>query len=84
MSDEFQSIEELYQRVRPALRTRVYKLSKKGVSFVTEDDIWNLLMDKWKRGKNLTLFDIVHDILHFDESLILDKYKNYKDITNRE
>jgi hypothetical protein len=84
MNDEFHSIEELYQRVRPALRARVYKLSLKGISFVTEDDIWNLLMEKWKRGKNLTLFDIVHDILHFDERLLLDKYKNYKDITNRE
>lgn len=79
MNDEFQSIEELYQRVRPALRTKVYKLSKKGVSFVTEEDIWNLLMEKWKKGKNLTLFDVVHDILHLDEKTILDKYENGND-----
>lgn len=36
-------------------------------------------MDKWKRGKNLTLFDIVDDILRLDEKTILENYENYKD-----
>lgn len=79
MNDEFQSIDELYQRVRPALHTKVHKLSMHGIDFVTEEDIWNLLMDKWKMGRDLTLFDIVHDILKLDEKVILDKYRDYKD-----
>ena len=79
MNDEFQSIEELYQRVLPALRTKVHLLSKKGITFVVEEDIWNLLMDKWKKGRGLTLFDIVDDILNLDERIILDKLKNDKD-----
>jgi len=75
MNDEFQSIEELYQRVRPALQTKVHKLNNSGISFVGEDDIWSLLMEKWKNGKDLTLFDIVDDIFKLDETVILDKYK---------
>ena len=78
MNDEFHSIEELYQRVLPALRTKVHELSKKGFSFVVEKDIWNLLMEKWKNSKGLTLFDIVDDILHLDEKTIIDKL-NHKD-----
>lgn len=78
MNDEFQSIDELYQRVLPALHTKVHKLSMNGVSYVSEDDIWNLLMERWKKGRGLTLFDIVHDILHLDIDTILANYGNYK------
>ena len=76
MNDEFQSIRELYQRVLPALRTKVHMLEKKGICFVTEEDIWTLLMEKWKKGRGLTLFDIVDDILKLDENVILDKFQN--------
>ena len=79
MNDEFQSIGELYQRVMPALQTKVGKLHKKGITTVGEDDIWNLLMEKWKNGKGLTLFDIVHDIMSLDEKVIIDKFKIEKD-----
>lgn len=78
MNDEFHSIDELYQRVKPALHAKVHKLSRIGIGFVSEEDIWNLLMEKWKMGEGLTLFDIVHDILKLDERVILDKYRNYK------
>ena len=76
MNDEFQSVEELYQRVLPALRTKVHKLTSRGISFVVEEDIWNLLMEKWKKGRGLTLYDIVDDILKLDENEIIDKCKN--------
>ena len=74
MNDEFQSIDELYQRVLPALRTKRHKLSLLGITFVSEEDIWKLLMDKWKHGRGLTLFDIVDDILKLDIDVILDNY----------
>lgn len=76
MNDEFQSIRELYQRVLPALRTKVHMLEKKGIYSVTEEEIWDLLMDKWKKGRGLTLFDIVDDILKLDENMILEKHPN--------
>ena len=72
MNDEFQSIDELYQRVLPALHTKVHKLSMQGITFVSEEDIWKLLMEKWKMGRGLTLFDIVDDILKLDIDVILD------------
>ncbi|MBR3211252.1 MAG: hypothetical protein IKF71_04900 [Bacilli bacterium] len=78
MNDEFQSVKELYQRVLPALRTKVHKLSSRGV-FVVEEDIWNLLMEKWKNERGLTLYDIVDDILKIEEEVIIDKYKNNKE-----
>ena len=65
MNEEFQSIDELYKRVFPALQTRVHELSLKGIN-MTEMDLWNLLKKRWKFGKNLTLFDIVHDIMMSD------------------
>ncbi len=77
MNDEFQSVKELYQRVLPALRTKVHKLSSRGV-LVAEEDIWNLLMEKWKNERGLTLYDIVEDILKIDEDII-DKYIKNKE-----
>ena len=65
MNEEFQSIDELYKRVFRALQTRVHELSLKGIN-MTEMDLWNLLKKRWKFGKNLTLFDIVHDIMMSD------------------
>ena len=81
MNDEFQSIDELYQRVLPALHTKVHKLSMRGIFHITEDDIWIFLMEKWKRGNGLTLFDMVHDILNLDERSLLDETYKQKDNT---
>ena len=61
MIDEFRSQEELYQRVYPALKSKVreFELEKK----VTELEIWNFLSKKWKEEEHLTLYDIVDDIM---------------------
>ena len=61
MIDEFHSPEELYQRVLPALKTKVreFKIEKE----ITELEIWNYLVDKWKYSNHLTLYDIVDDIM---------------------
>lgn len=77
MSEEFNSIDELHERVLPALNTRVRELKKIGCSDILEDDIWNyLILTKWKKSFDLTLFDVVNDILNTDYSLILDYVKN--------
>lgn len=65
MNEEFQSIDELYRRVFPALQTRVHELSLKGIK-LSEMELWTCLRKRWKFGKNLTLFDIVHDIMMLD------------------
>ena len=60
---EFNTLEELYKRVRPALHSKKQELTKFGYTNINEIDIWNCLKEKWKNSINLTLFDIVDDIL---------------------
>lgn len=72
MIEEFQTIDELYERVLPALDARVCELKNMGVE-INSDAIWDyLIINKWKNGNNLTLFDIVDDILNTDYLKILD------------
>ena len=39
MDIEFNSLQELYQRIRPALRTRMRELHRLGYDYVKEEDI---------------------------------------------
>lgn len=66
MGVEFNSIDVLYNRVRPALQMMKDKSVSIGYSF-DNIDIWNYLVNtKWKDGCDLTLFDIVRDILNIN------------------
>ena len=63
MIDEFKSLEELYDRVKPALSTKVFESHEFGFE-VSEIDIWKYLVEtRWKKAHKLTLSDIVNDIL---------------------
>ena len=64
MKEKFATAEELYEYVLPALKVRVKKLKEKGIS-MEEKELWTLLSKHWKNGKNLTLYDIVEDILYY-------------------
>ena len=67
----FSSQEELYKRVKPALRTKKMELTRLGYTYIKEEDIWNYLkINKWSKGKNLMLSDIVNDIIHLDNKKI--------------
>ncbi len=83
MGIEFKSIEELYQRVKPALNSKVKEFKRNKMDFIKEEDIWNYLIEtKWKNGKGLELFDIVDDILNTDnkeiEQFVTSKLKEIK------
>lgn len=70
MDYEFSSLEELYKRVRPALKSKVDELQKYGNLSISEYDLWKcLIINKWRCGTGLMLSDIVDDILNtsFDE-----------------
>lgn len=70
----FNSQEELFKRVKPALNAKVMELHRLGYSYITINDVWNYLIEtKWKKGKDLTLSDIVSNILHV-ENKSLDEY----------
>lgn len=68
MNLEFRSVEELYKRVYPALRTKQRELSRSGYTYITEEDIWNFLkQNKWSKSQDLTLSDMVDDILNTEK-----------------
>ena len=74
MELEFSSQEELYKRLQPALKAKLAELHRLGYPYIQLIDIWNyLIFSKWKKAKNLTLSDIVNDILHVDNHK-LDEY----------
>ncbi len=61
---KFKSLEELYQRLLPAFRTKVADLKRNKINNINEIDIWNYLKNYyWKNKKGLTLGEMVNDIL---------------------
>ena len=65
--------EELYQRLTPVLRMKKEEYEKIYNESITEEDIWKLLINnKWKKGKELMLSDIVHDIINIKCDFIHD------------
>ncbi|MEG1351373.1 MAG: post-transcriptional regulator [Bacilli bacterium] len=72
--EEFNSIEELYKRLLPALRSKLKDFKKNNINSITEDNIWIYLSEtKWKTSTNLLLSDMVSDILNSD----IKKIDNY-------
>ena len=60
----FNSLEELYNRLIPAMETKVNELKHNGIRYINIDDVWNYLKkNKWNKSKNLSLNEIVNDIL---------------------
>ena len=77
MDINFTSIEELYKRVYPALKSKVKELNKNGINYIKEEDIWNCLVELcWKKDKGLLLSDVVDDILNTENSVIDNYVKN--------
>ena len=71
MDFEFNSQEELFKRVKPALEAKKVELNRLGVRNVKIEDIWNYLINvKWSSGRDLMLSDVVSDILHVDNKKI--------------
>ena len=61
---EFETLEELKQRITPALKTKAKELKINNYN-IKEEDIWNyLIKNKWKKSKDLTLYDIINDIIN--------------------
>lgn len=82
MELEFHTEEELYQRLKPALVAKQNEISRLGFSFVTKEDIWNYLKEtKWTTAQNLTLADMVDDILRADHKK-MERFHRQKSATN--
>ena len=79
VNEKFNSITELYKRVLPALKSKKKELAVSKLGFITEKDIWDCLRDtKWGKEANLTLFDIVNDILTIRESSLVEYISSKK------
>lgn len=71
---EFNSVIELYNRVKPALNSKIKELKREKFDYIKEEDIWNyLIKTKWQQADGLVLCDVVDDILHVDNKK-LDQY----------
>lgn len=71
MDITFNSLEELYQRIKPALLTKKEEMHRNGYVYIKEQDIWNYLKEiKWVNSKNLSLYDMTSDILNTDDAII--------------
>ena len=67
MNIEFNNLKELKDRITPALNTKLKELKKNNYNIATIEDIWNYLIEKkWKTAQNLTLYDIINDVLNID------------------
>lgn len=88
MDEKFSSLESLYQRLLPALKSKENELHKNHMIYITKNDIWNYFRyNKWNEGRHLTLFDLVDDILNTDNNLIdayVRKTKNHFDLDSEE
>ena len=67
MDIEFNNVKELYDRLLPALNTKVTELKRNDLDYIKVEDIWNYLKNtKWVSANNLLLYQMVDDILKLD------------------
>ena len=79
---EYKSQRELYLSLIPALNVKLRLLKNSDYKNIDKIDIWNYLkISKWKYSINLTISEMVNDIIHADNKdidIYLKKYKkNY-------
>ncbi len=76
MNMQFNSVEELFERLKPALISKVYELKHQGYRYLEVEDVWNYLKEKkWQGSTNLSLNQMVSDIFSSDNTLIDDFFK---------
>ena len=64
--DEYTNIKELFEGLKPAFNVKL-RLINKEYDYITKTDIWNYLkIIKWCNDINLTIADMVDDIIMVD------------------
>ena len=80
----FESLEELYKRVKPALSTKKEEMRRSGYTYIKEEDIWNYLKEvKWRSSRDLSLYDMTNDILNTDDEIIDSYLRKKLNLKNR-
>lgn len=81
MDYEFSSVLDLKAHIKPALDSKVKELQRKNINYVSQDDIFEYLRNMvWPLKSNLTLYNIVDDILNTDNetfcNYVISKMRN--------
>ena len=72
MEIEFNNLQELYQRLEPALTVKESEFNRCDLE-ITKKDIWDYLAHiKWSVSNNLLLHQMVSDIMHVRANEILE------------
>ena len=65
---EYRSQKDLYEGLIPAFNVKLKLLKDTEYSYITKEDIWNYLKEnKWTNSVDLTLADMVQDIIHVSQ-----------------
>ena len=73
---DYNTEEELFEGLIPALNVKLKNLKKNKIKDITKEDIWNYLKEtKWKNSIDLTLADMVQDIIHTPNDDIISNKK---------
>ena len=80
MDLNFKSVEELYVRILPALKTKKNEMKSLKLD-INEIDIWNYFCQNiWNQKNGLTMGEMVDDILNTDSiDIYVKKGKNNED-----
>ena len=71
---EYKNQLELYEGLIPALNVKLSELKNTEYNYITSEDIWNYLKEtKWRDCIDLTLGEMVEDIIHVSQ-IDIDKY----------
>lgn len=63
---EYKSQKELFSSLQGAFNVKL-RMIKEEYNYITKVDIWNYLkINKWSKDKNLTISEMVHDIINVD------------------
>ena len=64
--DEYANVKELFDSLKPAFSVKL-RLINKEYDYITKTDIWNYLkINKWRNAIDLTIADMVDDIIMVD------------------
>ncbi len=76
---EYKTQLDLYKELIPALNVKLRLLKNKDYTNIKREDIWDYLKEaKWKNSINLTLADMVQDIIHTDNEEIFSYFNKNK------
>ncbi len=68
---EFKNTKELYVYLKPAFLVKIRILKLLSYDYINSEDIWNYLRENiWVKSNNLTISEMVNDIIHADPKKI--------------